>query len=401
MAAADRSLQNLLKATDAALRSESPTLRLVAVPPGSAQALAPATLARQPITLPAPASELRPRIDVARFVLNLMIVAAGICLYHGVTEPIIKLTQMFVFSDTHSLSSAVLALYYDGEWFLATVILIFSMLMPTAKLLYLLALGSLPIEDLRARHGWLRRLEWFGKWSMHDVLILALTIVYLRAEGISKAASMPGVRWFAAAVILIMLAYGWLKRVARRPRVQPALPKLPAPRIAFQQGNELKRFLLGLLTLAAAATLVLGITQPAIQLTKLYLWTDQHSILTAIYALYLDKEYFLAGLIFLFSVIIPSCKLLYLLVVSTLATPHPSMRERAIDRLESLGKWSMMDVLVLALMVFYINASAVADATALPGVYLYTVSVFLTMTAYTIAKSGLRARSDHPGTLIS
>ena len=396
MAAADRSLQSLLKATDAALRPEPdvPTLRLVISPPPVS--VVPQLAAAQPVALPAPAAEPRVRIDYGRFVLNLMIVAAGICLYHGVTEPIIKLTQMFVFSDTHSLSSAVLALYYDGEWFLATVILIFSMLMPTAKLLYLLALGSLPIDNLRARHGWLRRLEWFGKWSMHDVLILSLTIVYLRAEGISKAASMPGVRWFAAAVILIMLSYGWLKRVARKPRVKVVAPKLLS-RPKFQQGAEFRRFFLGLLTLAVVATLVLGVTQPAIQLTKLYLWTDQHSILSAIYALYLDNEYFLAGLIFLFSVVIPSLKLIYLLVVSTLATPHPSMRERAVDRLESLGKWSMMDVLVLALMVFYINASAIADATALPGIYLYTASVFLTMIAYTIARSGLRAQSAaHP-----
>ena len=332
----------------------------------------------------------RVHIDYGRFVLNLMIVAAAVCLYHGVTEPIIKLTQMFVFSDTHSLSSAVLALYYDGEWFLATIILIFSMLMPTAKLLYLLALGSLPIEDLRQRHGWLRRLEWFGKWSMHDVLILALTIVYLRAEGISQAVSMPGVRWFAAAVILIMLAYGWLKRTAGRPRSN--LLQLPAAqRETRHQHSDLRRFFLGLLTLAAGATLVLGITLPAIQLTKLYLWTDRHSILTAIYALYLDKEYFLAGLIFLFSVIVPSCKLVYLLVISTLAAPRPATRERTVERLESLGKWSMMDVLVLALMVFYVNASSIADATALPGVYLYSASVFLTMTAYAIAKSGLSA----------
>ncbi len=400
MAAADRSLQSLLKATDAALLPEPdvPTLRLVPQPTAVS---IPAKVAVQPLDLPAAAAgpSARVRIDYGRFVLNLMIVAAGICLYHGVTEPIIKLTQMFVFSDTHSLSSAVLALYYDGEPFLATVILIFSMLMPTAKLLYLLALGSLPIEDLRARHSWLKRLEWFGKWSMHDVLILSLTIVYLRAEGISKAASMPGVRWFAAAVILIMLAYGWLKRVARKPRPKPQ-PSAAAPLpMTFQQGHELKRFFLGLLTLTAVATLVLGVTQPAIQLTKLYLWTDQHSILSAIYALYLDNEYFLAGLIFLFSVVIPSCKLVYLLVVSTLAAPHPSKRERAVERLESLGKWSMMDVLVLALMVFYINASSIADATALPGVYLYTVSVVLTMLAYAIAKSGLR-RAPHPGTVI-
>ena len=385
MAAGYKSLRTVLRATDRALapEPETPTLRLVRPP-----AIVKAPVAALPIRAP------RLGLDPRRFVLNLMIVAAAICLYHGVTEPIIKLTQLFVFSDTHSLATAVLALYYDGEWFLATIVLIFSMLMPTAKLLYLLALGSLSPEHLRQRHGWLKRLEWFGKWSMHDVLILSLSIVYLRAEGISQAVSMPGVRWFAAAVILIMLSYGWLKREARQGgdaavRARQAATKTaePAPR-----ASELGRFLLGLLTLSAMAMLVFGVTLPAIQLTKLYWWTDRHSILTAVAALYMDKEYFLAVLIGLFSVVIPACKLLYLLGVTTLAARRPANRERTLDRLESLGKWSMMDVLVLALMVFYLNASSLAEATALPGVYCYTASVFLTMLAYTIAKSGLLNR---------
>ena len=384
MAAVDRSLQTLLRATDAALRPEpdTPTLRLV-------QPLDLAAAATTPVRQP------RLGLDPRRFVLNLMIVAAAICLYHGVTEPIIKLTQLFVFSDTHSLATAVLALYYDGEWFLASIVLTFSMLMPTAKLLYLLALGSLSPEHLRQRHGWLKRLEWFGKWSMHDVLILSLSIVYLRAEGISQAVSMPGVRWFAAAVILIMLAYGWLKREARdggdaAVRARMALPPRLEP---ARQASEPVRFFLGLLTLAAAATLVLGVTLPAIQLTKLYLWTDRHSILSAIEALYIDQEYFLAGLIGLFSIVIPGCKLLYLLVVLTFAAPRPADRERALERLESFGKWSMMDVLVLALMVFYINASSLADASALPGIYCYAASVFLTMLAYNFAKNSLASRA--------
>jgi paraquat-inducible protein A len=292
---------------------------------------------------------------------------------------------MFVFSDTHSLSSAVLALYYDGEPFLATVILIFSMLMPIAKLLYLLALGSLPIEDLRARHGWLKRLEWFGKWSMHDVLILSLTIVYLRAEGVSKAVSMPGVRWFAAAVILIMLAYGWLKREARANVGRNGGANGVAAR---QTPSARLQLALATLTLAGLALLILGVTLPAIQLTKLYWWTDRHSILTALYALYLDNEYFLAGLIFLFSVAVPACKLVYLLTVAT--APRNARSERVVARLESLGKWSMMDVLILALMVFYVNASALAEATALPGIYFYAGSVFLTMIAYALAKGTLR-----------
>lgn len=399
MAATAQRLREAATADARRPENEPSTLRLV-----SGQSTASATGTLQQVAAPAtetappaaPASSILPilAIDYSRFVLNLLIVAAGICLYHGITEPIIKLTQMFVFSDTHSLASAVLALYYDGEYFLATIVLFFSMLMPIGKLIYLLALGSLPVEQLRQRHGWLRRLEWFGKWSMHDVLILSLTIVYLRAEGVSQAVSMPGVRWFAAAVILIMLAYGWLKREARgqRPR-KPWLKREPiADADARPHLGNVTRFFLAMFTTAAVVTLMLGVTLPAIQLTKLYWWTDRHSILSAIYALYLEEEYFLAGLIFLFSVVVPTCKLLYLLVVSAFASPRPTRREHALERLESLGKWSMMDVLVLALIVFYVNASSLAEASALPGVYFFAASVFLTMIAYAIAKNGLVAR---------
>jgi paraquat-inducible protein A len=325
----------------------------------------------------------------------LLVLAAAGCLYLGLTQPIIKLTQLYMFSDEHSLVSAVQALYMDGEYALAAIIVIFSIVMPSCKLAYLFALSALPV-GLADQHRTLVRLEWFGKWSMHDVLILALTIVYLRAEGVSQAASLPGVYWFAISVILIMLAYGWARRLAQRAvanlaaTAQPVTLRTLALRSSPMSGFQ--RFLVALLTLAATSTLALGVSLPAIQLTKLYWWTDQHSILSAIAALFLDGEYFLACLIFLFSVCIPVMKLIYLLVVATVTPERPLARVAMLDRLEGLGKWSMMDVLVLALVIFYVNASYVADATALPGVYWFSLSVFLTMAAYTLAKSGL-ARS--------
>jgi paraquat-inducible protein A len=323
-----------------------------------------------------------------------MIAAAGWCLYLGLTEPIIKLTQLYMFSDEHSLVSAVYALYLDGEYPLAGVILVFSILMPCLKLLYLLALAAWPLTPLASWRLSLARIEWLGKWSMHDVLILALTIVYLKAEGVSQAASLPGIRWFAVSIILIMIAYGWARRLARS-RAGHAHEEITLTTMALRQPSDnpqmsgLRRFGVALLTLAAAVALMQGVTLPAIQLTKMYVWTDEHSIFSAIAALFSEHEYFLAGLIFLFSICVPILKLMYLLVVATLVPARPLARAKMLERLESLGKWSMMDVLVLALVIFYVNASFVADATALPGVYWFAVSVFLTMGAYALAKSGL------------
>lgn len=331
-----------------------------------------------------------------RIVLSLLIVAAGGCLYLGITEPIIKLTQLYVFSDEHSLLTAVQALYADGEVFLATVVLIFSILMPTLKLSYLLVLACLPTRHLGDRHRTLQRLEWLGKWSMHDVLILALTIVYLRAEGVSQAASMPGARYFAASVILIMIAYGWVKRAAREALPQPGARTMALRSAERPSLSSPRRLLIGLLTVASAVTLGLGVLLPAIRLTKLYLWTDTHSIISAIWALFSEGEYFLAGIIFLFSVCVPALKLFYLLVVATLSSRQPMAHDRLLDRLEGLGKWSMMDVLVLALVIFYVNASAIADASALPGVYCFAASVFLTMLAYALVKGGLKVADRAP-----
>jgi paraquat-inducible protein A len=145
-----------------------------------------------------------------------------------------------------------------------------------------------------------------------------------------------------------------------------------------------RAFLIFVLTLGAAVCLVLGLTMPVMRLTRLYFWTDTHSILSIISALYETGEVFLAGVIFVFSVVFPAIKLLYITMAGTLITFDPGRRSRWFKRIEWLGKWSMLDVLVLALLVFYVKANDFADAVALPGVYFFAASVIMTMIAYSL-----------------
>ncbi len=145
-----------------------------------------------------------------------------------------------------------------------------------------------------------------------------------------------------------------------------------------------RAFLIFVLTLAAAVCLVLGLTLPVMKLTRLYFWTDTPSILSIVSALWASGEIFLAGVIFVFSIVFPSLKLLYIAMAGTLATFDPALRSRWLKRIGWLGKWSMLDVLVLALLVFYAQAIEFADAVSLPGVYFFAASVFLTMIAYSL-----------------
>lgn len=154
------------------------------------------------------------------------------------------------------------------------------------------------------------------------------------------------------------------------------------PPVLVQRG--LRAFFIFLSTLAAAACLVLGLTLPVIKLTHLYFWTDTHSILSILSALWAGGEIFLAGVIFVFSILFPALKLVYIAMAGTLNTCDPARRGRWFKRIGWLGKWSMLDVLLLALLVFYAKATQFADATTLPGVYFFAASVFLTMIAYSL-----------------
>jgi paraquat-inducible protein A len=55
----------------------------------------------------------------------------------------------------------------------------------------------------------------------------------------------------------------------------------------------------------------------------------------------------------------------------------------------------MTDVMVLALMIFYVNSSGYTEATVLPGVYFFAASAIITMLAYGWANSVPVARPLH------
>jgi paraquat-inducible protein A len=154
-------------------------------------------------------------------------------------------------------------------------------------------------------------------------------------------------------------------------------------------GGSRRSFLLGLMIVAATVCLVLGLTLPIVRLTRFYIWTDVHSLISVVSELYASGEIFLAAVICIFSVIFPFIKLLYLLALYSIRQVHPGGAGRLLKRVAWLGKWSMLDVLVLALLIFYAKSTRLADATSMPGIYLFSASVILTMIANSMIEHDL------------
>jgi paraquat-inducible protein A len=312
-----------------------------------------------------------------RFLLAIAIVGASVCLALGVNLPIIKLTKFVFWSTEHSLISTVRALIRDGQIFLGLTVLIFSIIFPVLKLLYLLLVSTLPLHEIQRQHRRLRALEWLGKWSMHDVLVLALTIFFIKNQGVYDAASLSGVYFFTAAVMLMILAYAWLRVDG------PEIPPTEAELIAAEKPISLMRnFVLSFFIILATVFFALGIILPVIRFTTVYVWTNEHSIATIIWALYKNEEFFLCVVLFAFSIFFPFLKLFYLLMLVTSPDIDPNFRKSSIAKMEWLGRYSMTDVMVLALIIFYVNSSGYTEAVVLPGVYFYASSVCITMLAY-------------------
>jgi paraquat-inducible protein A len=148
---------------------------------------------------------LRARLRDNRIAAVLCVLAA-ITLAVGFSQPFLTMETLGQRS-TFSLLGGVLELFDRGYWIIGSVLLVFSIVFPVAKIIALLLAtsGAAPLS-LRLRHRLHRAAELTGKYSMLDVLVVAVIIVLVKFNGMANAQAHSGTAWFCAAVLLSMLA---------------------------------------------------------------------------------------------------------------------------------------------------------------------------------------------------
>jgi len=116
-------------------------------------------------------------------------------------------------------------------------------------------------------------------------------------------------------------------------------------------------------------------------LTKLVLIVNTFSVLTGTLTLLKEGEYLLFIIIFGFSVVLPCIKITLLFKIWNSDTPLRNRAPRPIVWLSSLGKWSMLDVFVVAVLLASIKLGALASVEIHYGLYAFALSVILIMIA--------------------
>ena len=144
----------------------------------------------------------------------------------GLLLPALRITELALFDTVYSVLGGIDALRRSGDWPLMILIFAFSVVLPYAKL----ALLAWVWRDGRPR-GSRRALdlvEALGRWSLLDVLVVALAVVTLRGNFFVSTRLEPGLYLFAAAALLSMGLSAWTRRLAHRVDGNPtATPREP------------------------------------------------------------------------------------------------------------------------------------------------------------------------------
>jgi len=139
----------------------------------------------------------------------LSLVLAPFCLALGIVLPLVRFETLYVFDRSPSLVEIVASLASDGDWALALIVFLVSILFPLVKMGVLTAeaLGAAPATGLASR-----LLPQLSRWSLMDVLLVAVVIVAAKTGGIATALTQPGLWLYAGSALLAVIAHGLILR---------------------------------------------------------------------------------------------------------------------------------------------------------------------------------------------
>ena len=315
------------------------------------------------------------------------------------------------------LGSGVLGLWNDDFRGLAILVLLFAIVFPLLKIgAWLLVLVPL---HLGRRPSWLppfyRAVEWLHPWAMTEVFLLGVLVSYTKLMGMASVTVGPALLAFVALIVTMTWAEQALEPAEVWDRIEPPLPTpalappgavllgchacdqvTPVSRDAAHHARcprchaRLHRRRVDAMNrawaLALAATILYVPANLYPVMTIVSFGTETSAtILGGVEELIVADMLPLALLVFFASITVPMLKLLglgYLLVsVHRRSTWRTRERTRLYRLVESVGRWSMLDIFVLAVLAGLVRLGSIATIQPGVGAVSFAAVVVLTMFA--------------------
>ena len=186
----------------------------------------------------------------------------------------------------------------------------------------------------------------------------------------------------AAAADLGLLACGTCGLVSRAPAAPGAACPRCRARLAFRKPASIAHCWAYLI---AAMALYLPANTLPIMYTSSLFGSSEDTIISGVLFLWDSGSWYLALIVFMASIVVPLAKIIAL--AALLASVQLGWQSRRAERarlyrlIESIGRWSMLDIFVVALLVALVQLTALAAVRAGPAAPAFGAVVVLTMAA--------------------
>lgn len=137
------------------------------------------------------------------------LVAAAICYVPANLLPVLTTTTPEG-TESDTILQGVALLWSPAGWPLSLIVLCASIVIPSVKILamgyILVSVGRGSVANTVQRIRLYRTVELIGRWSMVDVFVDTFTAALVQLQPLMSVSPAPGLFFFAAVVVLTMLA---------------------------------------------------------------------------------------------------------------------------------------------------------------------------------------------------
>lgn len=319
-------------------------------------------------------------------------------------------------NKTIGLTDAALVMFEYNFPILALIINLTILILPTSLLVFIVVLYS-PLHNYlphRIKTKSIKLLMQLQQWCMVEIFLISIIVSMIKLVSLARIDLGLSFFAFAGFAIMLLLTFWQLDYAQLWNRIQPLRhdPKVATNRTAFEQflsvcpkcgqitsKEHCQRCLSPLKrrdTYALQKTIAWVITAillyiPAniypIMTTVVVTQREPSNIISGILLLWKDQSYSVALIIFLASIIVPLLKLLVMSCLCVVTYFNIAFSKLAFTRLYSLveliGKWSMIDVFVVVILVALIQLGGILQIYPGKGALFFAAMVFASMMATT------------------
>ena len=134
-----------------------------------------------------------------------------------------------------------------------------------------------------------------------------------------------------------------------------------------------------LLWMTSSLLLIAGMVLPMFSFHKFYIFNDTFSLIGGVIYLLQQGEFLLFLILFGFTVALPMYKMMLSFLLVSKRIRERESEIKVVNHLAIVGKWSMTDVFVIAILAATVKLDMIASIEVHAGLYVFAAGVITSM----------------------